>query len=439
MIKHTVGLVRYETPLESVRRVVDLAGGLAHLPSSSKVFIKPNIVFWTRTVNFPKWGVITTSRVIEDMVILLKERGVDDITIGEGMVLYDPKDKETPPHAFDSLGYNALNKRYGVKCMNVHERPFETVDLGDGIELKFNADILQSDFVVNVPVLKTHAQTKVSLGIKNIKGMLSITSRRKCHSADPERDLHLHVSRLADKLPPAFTLLDGIYTLERGPGFDGKPRRSNILAGSHDMLSADMVGTLLLGLSPSDIPYLVHAAANHSRPTDLSDVEVRGEKVEDLAAPHQYAFQYNESGTLPIQMERMGIQGVQYPKYDSTICTYCSVITGPILASIAYAWKGRPWNDVEVLTGKIMKPTPGKKTILLGRCLYQANKNHPNIDDMIAIKSCPPSPDAVIKALHEAGIDVNPTMLQNLDKVPAFLMQRYEGKPEFDESFFKIE
>ena len=309
MIKHTVGLVRYETPLESVRRVVDLAGGLAHLPSSSKVFIKPNIVFWTKAVNFPKWGVITTSRVIEDMVILLKERGVDDITIGEGMVLYDPKDKETTPHAFQSLGYNSLNKRYGVKCISIHDRPLETVDLGDGVELKFNTDILQSDFVVNIPVLKTHAQTKVSLGIKNIKGMLSINSRRKCHSADPERDLHFHVSRLADKLPPSFTLLDGIYSLERGPGFDGRPRRSNILAGSHDTLSADMVGALLLGYSPSDIPYLAHAAANRSRPTDLSDVEVRGEKIEDLAAPHQYTFQYNESGTLPIQMERMGIPG----------------------------------------------------------------------------------------------------------------------------------
>ena len=121
------------------------------------------------------------------------------------------------------------------------------------------------------------------------------------------------------------------------------------------------------------------------------------------------------------------------------LCTYCSIITGPVLASIAFAWKGQPWNDVEVLTGKTMKPTPGKKTILLGRCLYQANKDHPNIDDMIAIKSCPPSPDAVIKALHEAGIDVNPTILQNLDKVPAFAMKRFEDKPEFEESFFKIE
>lgn len=439
MIKHTVGLVRYETPLESVRRAVDLAGGLAHLPSSTKVFIKPNIVFWTKSVSFPKWGVITTSRIVEDMVKLLKESGVDHITIGEGMSIYDPKDNETPAHAFESLGYNLLGKRYGVKCVNLNERPFEKVDLGDGIELKFSADILHSDFVVNLPVLKTHAQTVVSLGIKNIKGTLNVNSRKKCHSADPAKDLHFHVARLADRLPPSFTLLDGIYTLEKGPAFDGKVKRSNILAASHDTLSADLVGALLLGIAPSDVPHLAHAAANRGRPTDLSDIEVRGEKIEDLASPHKYTFQYNEKGTLPIQMERMGIEGLEYPKYDTTLCTYCSIITGALLASIAFAWKGQPWDNVEVLTGKVMKPTPGKKTILLGQCLYKANKDHPKIDDMIAVKTCPPSPDAVIQAFHQAGIDVNPTMLQNLDKVPGFMMQRYQGKPEFDESFFTID
>ncbi len=108
--------------------------------------------------------------------------------------------------------------------------------------------------------------------------------------------------------------------------------------------------------------------------------------------------------------------------------------------SIAYAWKGEPWDDVEVLTGKTMKPTPGcKHTILLGKCLYEANKNHPDIKNMIAIKSCPPNIDAVVKALHQAGVEVNPAVFENMDKGPAFFMKKYEGKPEFDESFFRVE
>jgi len=50
------------------------------------------------------------------------------------------------------------------------------------------------------------------------------------------------IARLANKLPPSFTLLDGIYTAERGPYFDGRLRRSNILIASSDIFSADKVG-----------------------------------------------------------------------------------------------------------------------------------------------------------------------------------------------------
>ena len=132
MDKHKVSIVRYAQPLASVRQAVELCGGLERVGAGAKVFLKPNIVFWSRSVPFPKWGVITTSRVMEDLVVLLKERGVDDITIGEGTVVGRPDDRETAPHAFESLGYNRLQARYGVKCLDIFQRPFEEVDLGDG-------------------------------------------------------------------------------------------------------------------------------------------------------------------------------------------------------------------------------------------------------------------------------------------------------------------
>jgi len=94
---------------------------------------------------------------------------------------------------------------------------------------------------------------------------------------------------------------------------------------------------------------------------------------------------------------------------------------------------------VEVLTGKIMKPTPEKKkTILIGKCMYEANKDHPNIQEMIPVKGCPPSPKTVVKALHKAGIEVNPVIFEHMDKAPGFFMEKYEGKPEFEESFFTV-
>ena len=435
-----VAIGKYEQPYESVRKVVELCGGLSHLPPNARVFVKPNIVSWTMACEFPKWGVITTSRVVEDAVRLLKERGAKEITIGEGIVTRDPKDKETPYHAFESLGFNVLKKRYGVRVLNTFERPFEKVDFNTGVVLNFNADILQSDFVVNIPVLKTHAQAVVSLGIKNLKGMLDIDSRKKCHSADSEKDLNYMIARLANRLPPSLTILDGIYTNERGPSFDGRMRRSNILIASQDPLSADMVGAKTLGYEPSEVPHLAHAAENQGRPDDLSDVEVLGEKIEAVASRHEYSFPYNEEGTLPMPMEKMGIKGLSYQKYDLSLCTYCSSLNGVILSAIAQGWKGEPWADVEVLTGKIMKPTSGrKKTILVGKCMYQANKDHPDIEEMIAIKGCPPPPKVVVKAFHQAGIELNPAIFENMEKGPGYFMKRYKGKPEFDEGFFRIE
>jgi len=438
MGKPVVAIVRYENPLESLRRAVDLCKGLDHLPADARVFIKPNIVFWTRKVAFPKWGVITTSRMIEDAVILLKERGIDHITIGEGMVA-QAKDRETPAHAFESLGYNVLNKRYGVRAVNVFERKFREVDLGNGETLKFNADILDSDFVVDVPVMKTHAQTVVSLGIKNLKGMIDINSRKKCHNADPEKNLNYWVARLADPMPPMLTILDGIYTIERGPSFDGRVRRSNLLVASADVFSADMTGAKILGYEPSEVPYLVHGAKNRNRPCDLSDVEIVGEKIEDVASPHRYTFPYNTADTLPLPMEKMGIKGLSYRKYDLTLCTYCSAINGVVLTAVANAWKGTPWDDVEVLTGKSMSPTPGmKKTILFGKCMYQRHKDNPDIQEMIAIKGCPPQPKSIVEAFHRAGIEINPSIIENADAAPGFFMKRYQGKFEYDESHFMV-
>jgi hypothetical protein len=71
--------------------------------------------------------------------------------------------------------------------------------------------------------------------------------------------------------------------------------------------------------------------------------------------------------------------------------------------------------------------------------MYEAHKNHPNIENLIAIKTCPPSTEAVAKALIDAGIPVDPQLIQNPEMAPAFLMPRYAGKPEFDESLFRVE
>lgn len=431
-----VSIVRYREPLSSVREVVELCSGLDRLPPNGTVFLKPNLVFWVDGSAFPKWGVVTTSRVVEDMVVLLKEHGVRKITLGEGIV---SSNRSIPAQAFRSLGYEQLRKRYGVEILDIHRRPFEQVDLGDGVKFRFNADILHSDFVVNLPVLKTHSQTIVSLGIKNLKGTIDISSRKKCHAAPSEKEFHFMIARLADKMPPVFTLVDGIYSMERGPGYDGRPRRSNLLIGSQDVLSADMVGAKLLGHDPAHVPYLAFAARNRGRTPDLSDVKQVGVVLEGAASFHENRFLFNEEGTLPLPLSKMGIQGLSFRKYDYSVCTYCSLISSPILTAIARAWKGASWNEVEILTGKKMRPSAGKKkTILLGKCMVQAHKENPCIKEMIAVKGCPPRMKEIADALHLAGIPVERSFLEEPNRFPAMMLSRFQGQTEFDEGFYQI-
>ena len=65
---YDVAVVTYEKPFESLKKAVDLAGGLGDVSAGSKVVIKPNICVWYEGADFPKYGVLTTARLIEDMV-----------------------------------------------------------------------------------------------------------------------------------------------------------------------------------------------------------------------------------------------------------------------------------------------------------------------------------------------------------------------------------
>jgi hypothetical protein len=289
--------------------------------------------------------------------------------------------------------------------------------------------------------MKAHNQTVISLGIKNLKGTIDIPSRKRCHTMTPGKDLHFWVAKLADKMPPMLTLQDGIYSCERGPGPDGRMHRSNLLVASSDVLAADMVGAKLLGYEPQQVPHLVHAAQNRGRPLDLSDIDIQGESIADLAKFHEYDYLYadSEDATLPLPLAKQGLKGVYYRKYDLSMCTYCSGLNGVMLAAIGAAWTGKAWENVEILTGKSMQPSPGmKKTILLGKCMYQAHKDNPDIREMIAVKGCPPSPDTMLKALHKAGIDADPGLFESIEQLPAFFYSRYRERPEFDESFFQV-
>jgi uncharacterized protein (DUF362 family) len=438
---HDVAVVKYERPFESLTKAVTLVGGLDAISPDSKVFLKPNFCVWHQGVNFPKYGVLTTARLIEDTVSLLKEHGAKDITILEGIVEIEKKPESTLERLAKDMGLDILAKRYGVKMIDALRGAFTKVTV-DGVTLSVNSDILEADLVINMPVLKTHAQAMVSLGIKNLKGILSIPSRKKCHTPERNIDLDYYLSRLPDILAPSLTIVDGIYTLERGPLYTGKAHRSNIIVASKDVVSADIVGATLLGIAPQTIPYIALAAKNRGRPGDLSDVNVIGEiDINTALQPHEWEFKQNESGDLPQFFERAGIKGMTYPQADKTMCTYCTdfiyyVIWGILLAKN----KDRPFDDIEVLHGRILDPSgEHKHTLLVGQCQVKRNADNPLIKHCVSIKGCPPSKKDLVEAYKQLGIELPDNFIGLMERMAESFNKRYVGKPEFDEAFYRIQ
>jgi len=434
---YDVAVVKYEKPLESLKKAVDLAGGLGDVSGASKVCIKPNIAFWYEGVNFPKYGVLTTARLIEDMVILLKEHGAKDIAIVEGVVEFEKESESLLKLAAKGMGLDILTQRYGVELIDVHKGSFKKVTAGD-VSLSINTDILEADYIVNMPVLKTHNQTMVSLGIKNLKGLLNIASRKRCHNADQSIDLDYCISKLPEIVQPSLTIFDGIYTLEKGPGYYGEAHRSNILIASKDLVSADKVGSTVLGIDPQTVPHIALLARSKNRPADLSDINITGEvDVETATTPHMWALPSYE-----LMFELMGIRGVTMPvpDGDKTSCTYCGYLVPCIPIGIIQAKNtDKHFDDIEILHGKIVEPTPGHKhTLLFGQCQVKKNGKNSLINHGVAVKGCPPSKKGFIEAFDELGIELPDNPMEWIEKAPEFFMAQYVGKPEFDEAFFKI-
>jgi len=437
---YDVAVVKYEKPFESLRKAVDLAGGLGDVSGGSKVVIKPNLVLWLEGVDFLKYGVLTTARLIEDIIILLKEHGAEDIAIVEGILELEKESESLLQLAAKGMGLDILAERYGVKIIDVHKGSFAKVTAGD-VTLSVNTDILDADYVINMPVLKTHSQAMVSLGIKNLKGLLNMASRKKCHNPNHSINLDYHIAKLPQMIPTSLNIIDGIYTLEKGP-FWGEAHRADIVIASKDLLSADKVGATILGIAPQNVPHLVMVAESNGRPIDLSDINIRGEiDIRTATKPHEFAWPQNESGDMPLVFELMGIRGIRWPEGDKTGCTYCGYYGTFISMGILSAKnRDKPFDDIEILTGKIQEPTPGHKhTLLFGQCQVKKNGKNPLINHCVEIRGCPPSKQGFFEAFEELGIELPDNPEEWWEKVPEFFTRQYIGRPEFDQAFYRIQ
>jgi len=419
-----VALTQWEDGGRAVEEALDLCDGLVNFDPNMHVFIKPNLVEYVSAFPFSPYGVCTTSVVLEGTIRYLKDAGAKHITIAENALINEEFGCGTKI-TYDRFGYDHFTKQYGVKLMDLNDEEFERVKL-DGFSLRVAKPILEADFLVNVPALKTHEQTKVTLGFKNNKGCLTTKSKQVCHHR--KRPIDSFVVRLGEKLYPHLTIIDGIYSLEFGPMHMGKAYRENLIIASRDMFSCDCVGCSLMGMDPSEILSLRVFGEMHNRSHRLEDIEIRG--LNPLEHIHKIKYlddtdPWYSGSDIPGFFAKTGVKGFRLPHPGQTLCTGCSMlfpISVLFIIAASMANGGEPYDDYELLGGKTLKPSGhSKKTFLLGDCIIAANRKGEGIQEAVPIPGCPVSLESLIRIFNEHGIPCSK------EAVSAYFHRRAKG------------
>jgi uncharacterized protein (DUF362 family) len=433
--RETVAVVKYEGTPDALENAIELCDGFDGLKPNHRILLKPNIL-WGGTKKLPPFGVVTTSAIVGHLLQLLRDRGCKDITIGEGTI--PNKELGSSTHkGYEWSGIGRAAKRYGATLVDFNSGPFEEVSL-EKIKVRISRWALESDFLINLPVLKTHRQTKVSLGMKNLKGCLAIESKKKFHKHDIARLIAL----LNTKINTSLTIIDGIYAMERGPEFLGTAHRTNLLIAGRDILSCDTVGATVMGIKPEEVDHLKEYASIKRRSLSLDGVEVKGETLREIARPLEWRLFVDDI------FHHAGIQGitVQHDDTDLSRCSGCEAILSALCGVFCKDNPGVVLDGLEICMGeKVRAKKESKKVFLLGNCAMAANED---FRDAIKIKGCPPPildtvmaivlkslpPKKVAKILLSRTIKNVGMKLGIYDEAfPAFGLHK---APEFDRSHF---
>ena len=236
-------LVMYGTnPAEMAVKIAEEAG-LAELIADRKkrIGLKPNLV-----VPRPaEEGATTHPDIAAGLIAYLKKNGFDNIVILEGSGV-----GESASRAFSVCGYSALAKKTGAELVDTQKDSYETVNC-QGMNMEISAAARTVDFMINLPVLKGHCQTRLTCALKNIKGVISDREKRRFHG----QGLHKPIAHLNTAVRSDFILADGIcgdLDFEEG----GNPVFGGRIFAARDPVLCDAWAAALTGYDISEIPYI---------------------------------------------------------------------------------------------------------------------------------------------------------------------------------------
>ena len=181
-------------------------------------------------------------------------------------------------------GYQALRDR-GIPVIDLKqkENPRCTMEIPGGVVFgRINTWELvrDTDVFITVPVMKTHDQTEITLGLKNMKGLLSDAQKKEFH----KQGLVEGVVDWCAALKPALEIVDGTYGQQGlGPIF-GETKEMDLIAGSKDLVACESVVGRIMGYEPEEVMITKAAHARGLGEMRLDKIQVIGCQIGDVAS-----------------------------------------------------------------------------------------------------------------------------------------------------------
>ena len=266
----------------SLERVVAAILDEFPLPwQGKKTLVKPNIL----APFAPEEGVTTHPALVRAVVRQLRERGAE-VMVGDSPGLSGYGDSD---HAARKSGiidaaegcYINLGRK-AVKC-NIASRFFSNTMI--------SGDVLESDYIVNLPKFKTHGLTVLTGALKNTFGYVLGGNKMKIHSAagSPRKfaEALLDIYQLR---PPQLNIMDAVVAMEGNGPSKGALRTIGKIIASDNAVSLDAVMVHLIGRPIKAIPLVDLAGQRGLGENDVSKIKIMGncEPIKDFKLPSTF-------------------------------------------------------------------------------------------------------------------------------------------------------
>ena len=246
---------------EMTKEIMEASGLEERIPGrNARIGIKPNLVSPTPA----GYGATTHPEIVAGIIEYLKERGYENLVILEGSWVGDRTEE-----AVHVCGYDALCSEYGTEFLDTQKDSHSLHDCA-GMKLDICDAVTELDFLINVPVLKGHCQTRITCALKNMKGLIPNKEKRHFHSMG----LHKPIAHLNTGIHQDFIVVDNICgDLDFEDG--GNPVQMDRILTAAAPVLCDAYVCSLLEYELSDVPYIQLAEELGVGRADLSKAVIR--------------------------------------------------------------------------------------------------------------------------------------------------------------------